>query len=127
MNINDLLHELNSTRLKRLQRTQFVYWPERSAQPRIEHANGTHSYLRETPVMYRVRPDADLLEYLKQLEQSLFDTPDEAVVYWRGWNISDKPRVVHAEYCMAYLWNNDVHTEARSPTTGLSPLSFPFL
>lgn len=112
----DLLHELDRTRWVRLQRTQFVYWPPRAAPPRIEHPDGGQAYLQERTVLYRMKPTDDLLELLKEKELRLFETADDAVVYWRGWSLYEQPNdslFAQAEYCMAHLWNDGVYQEAR--------------
>lgn len=116
MTYDDVLHELDRTRWKRLQNTQFVYWPKRGAHPRIEHTNGRHRYLRSTLLVYRLALEANLLEFLKEREHALFDTEDEAVIYWRNWEVVEKPgdyKIICADYCMAHIWNDEVHDEAR--------------
>jgi diketogulonate reductase-like aldo/keto reductase len=117
--IVSVLHELARTRLKRLPRTQFVYWAERRGHPRIEN-NGTSSYLQEHAASFRMPLNHDMLDRLKEHEAQLFDciADVEAVVYWRGWHLiadSESDLVYcNVEYCMAYIWNDEVHQETRT-------------
>jgi len=115
----DLLHELDRTRWARLQNTQFVYWSHRQ-QPKIEKSNGTQVYLRPTPVFYRMNYGDSMQrlldDMLRHREDQLFNTDDEAVVYWRGWSIFEQDRdhvFACAEYCMAHIWDDEAHDEPR--------------
>jgi hypothetical protein len=114
-----VLHELARTRLKRLPRTQFVYWGERG-HPRIER-QGKYEYLREHAASFRMALNADMLERLKEHEAQLFDciVDVDAVVFWRGWRVvpdSESDLVYcNVEYCMAYIWNDEVHQETKTP------------
>jgi len=118
MDINAVLHELDRTRWKRLQNTQFVYWPNRD-HPRIEHSNGSQSYLIEHSHLSSQQLDNGLFDRLAQIEHDLFHTEDEAVVFWRGpnlWNIGKADRFKFGfsiQYCMCWTYDGETHLESR--------------
>lgn len=117
-NAQTLLHELDRTRWRRLQNTQFVYWAARGGHPRILPKEGAqYQYLQEHASSFQLSLDADILEAMIEHERQLFDTKDAAVVYWRGWHVVEDPSTnsvfFNAMYCTAHIWDDQVHTEAR--------------
>jgi hypothetical protein len=128
---NEIKHELDRTRFKRLPQTQFMYWPG-SGHPRIVQrstaiAPGDYSYLQEQAATRTVE-SAQLLEALLVLEIELFAAygKDEVKVFWRGWEaytVEGTSQVVAVcNYCVAYLWDNGyVQTE---PSSYWAPRSY---
>lgn len=119
--IVDALNLVASTRWRRLQQTQFVYWPLRGGHPRIENKNGTHSYLQEQ-VEQRCLDARDLPEALAALEHELFAAiaEDEVTVFWRGWSVLPSDKLNHVtvscNYCVSYTWETGVISDQPSAT-----------
>lgn len=120
-------HELDRTRWKRLQQTQFVYWSHRD-HPRILQAggtwDGTYSYLQEHVVARTVESDT-IQEQMMHIEAELFMAygDDEVKVFWRGWEATPvagtNQVVVSCVYCMCYVWKNG--TIAHEPSNYQTP------
>lgn len=115
----DTLNLLASTRWKRLQQTQFVYWSTRSGHPRIEQPNGERSYLQERVELIEIA-ESELLERLADAEARLFGAvgADENKVFWQDWEIlpcvSPHKVLARCRYCIAYIWEDGLVTHVPS-------------
>lgn len=118
---DDLLHVLNRTRWRRLQRTQFVYWPVRGGHPRYER-DGKQHIIQAHKSQYKFRITQNIVSHLSCEEQLLFDTDDEATVFWRGWRIYEdltEPDsvIIECEFCIVHKWDGELHAELRRAPT----------
>jgi hypothetical protein len=120
---DQVVHELARTRWKRLQHTQFVYWPERQGHPQILQPNDQRSYLYERYTSRLIDVGSDLFEALAVAEAEEFGCgeDEERVVYWKGWNltIGDGPSLhVTAKFCSAWIYDDAAHQEPKGTFVG---------
>lgn len=132
IDVNAILTRLHSTRLMRLPRTQFVYWPAHQ-QVTIRRANdeASNSYLQEHVVAIDLAIDYikatmadELYEALCDAEARHFSTDDELVVYWRGqhslnlWTVGTSHQrnsglTFQAVYGPIHIYGGETHVESR--------------
>lgn len=120
----DLKHELARTRLVRLPRAQFVYWPYWQ-HPRMVVETGTVSYLQEQYAVYTV-PRAEAFERITSVEQQLWGYAEgETKVFWREWEIVELPNQqlqFTCTYCTAYIAEGQVSSEVISKVCDHKPM-----
>lgn len=118
--IAEQLALLQATRWCRLPRTQFCYWPERS-DPKMVHPNGTYDYVRVNQRHTVGVPDLEqITQVLLEYEAQNFDTEDEMVIWWRGWQILMDPNGGLTCVCdvgETHIYDGDVHHERRTIAT----------
>jgi hypothetical protein len=111
----DIRNELARTRLVRLPRAQFVYWPHKQHPQMVNGASVT--YLQEQYAVYTVAKDA-AFEWMANNEYELWHTETaEAKVFWRDWvvtEIADQQLQFACTYCVAYIEGDVVRSTRES-------------
>lgn len=132
-NVEVVLLELARNRYTRLPNTQFVYWSQQK-HPKLEFANGREEYAWSHEAVRSFPLNNDLHDALAEIEASLFSTDDKMIVFWRGDHATGPWQVMHSaapdkvsfvlEYCTAYIYDDEVHHEARpTPQACIPPVT----